>query len=102
MHRRSDYVQFFAKAKGWALPVYAECRSHLPDMPSQMLRLSSAVPHLYLGLLPDGTRRSSTYVNVPDVLRPSPLNFIYRSLSGSVQTLDGNGISLSFLDFDAY
>lgn len=102
MHRRPDCAQFFAKAKGWALPAYAECRSDLPDMPSQMLRLSNAAPHLYLGLLPDGTRRSSTYVNVPDVLRPSPLNFIYRSLSGSVQTLEGDGISLSFLDFDAY
>lgn len=108
MHRRADCAQFFAKAKGWALPTYGECRSDLPympdmqDMPSQMLRLSTAVPHLYLGLLPDGSRRSSTYVNVPDVLRPSPLNFIYRSLSGSMQTLDGCGISLSFLDFDAY
>ena len=105
MHRRADCAQFFAKAKGWALPTYGECRSdlpYMPDIPSQMLRLSTAVPHLYLGLLPDGSRRSSTYVNVPDVLRPSPLNFIYRSLSGSVQTLDGCGISLSFLDFDAY
>jgi hypothetical protein len=35
-------------------------------------------------------------------LRPSPLNLIYRSLSGRVAQLDPTAIRFTFLDFDAY
>ena len=57
---------------------------------------------LYLGLLPQSERRFTGYPSIPQRLRPSPLNLIYRSLSGRVETLDPARIRFTFLDFDAY
>ncbi|WP_051544785.1 hypothetical protein [Legionella sainthelensi] len=57
---------------------------------------------LYLGIVPDGSCSFRRYYNIPHKLRPSPLNFIYRSLDGSVKQLDHRRIHFSFLDFDAY
>lgn len=57
---------------------------------------------LFLGMIPPIARRSSLYIDIPQALRPSPLNFIYRSLSGRVDSIDADGVFFSFLDFDAY
>lgn len=57
---------------------------------------------LFIGCVPPAWRRPALYVDIPDRLRPSPLNLIYRSLSGRINTIDRDGIFLSFLDFDAY
>ena len=57
---------------------------------------------LFLGLHPSEIPQSRMYVPVPQWLKPSPLNLIYLSLSGAVPALDGNAISFSYLDFDAY
>lgn len=57
---------------------------------------------LYLGLRPDSVGTPAGYVSIPRRLRPSPLNLIYRSLSGRVPQLDAARIHFSFLDFDAY
>jgi hypothetical protein len=35
-------------------------------------------------------------------LRPSPLNLIYRSLSGRVENINPDAVFLNFLDLDAY
>lgn len=101
-HRGRDCTQFFAKAKGWALPVYAECECDFPIEPSLVRRPIWLAPRLFLGLFPTGSRRHSTYVQIPQSLRPSPLNFIYRALSCADPSLDEHGLNLSFLDFDAY
>jgi GNAT superfamily N-acetyltransferase len=61
-----------------------------------------APARLYLGLVPDAERRFTGYPTIPARLRPSPLNLIYRSLSGRVAQLDPAAIRFSFLDFDAY
>ncbi|RFP11909.1 MULTISPECIES: GNAT family N-acetyltransferase [unclassified Duganella] len=61
-----------------------------------------APARLYLGLVPDSERRFTGYPTIPARLRPSPLNLIYRSLSGRVAALDPAAIRFSFLDFDAY
>ncbi|OFA02589.1 GNAT family N-acetyltransferase [Duganella sp. HH101] len=61
-----------------------------------------APARLFLGLVPDSERRYTGYPSIPQRLRPSPLNLIYRSLSGRVAQLDPAAIRFSFLDFDAY
>ncbi|MYM99088.1 GNAT family N-acetyltransferase, partial [Rugamonas sp. FT81W] len=61
-----------------------------------------APARLFLGLVPDNERRFTGYPSIPQRLRPSPLNLIYRSLSGRVAQLDPAAIRFSFLDFDAY
>ena len=57
---------------------------------------------LFIGTVPPGWLRFSLYMNIPNWLRPSPLNLIYRSLSGRVEKLDPDSIFISFVDFDAY
>lgn len=58
---------------------------------------------LFLGLLPEGSCRFNTYLPIPERLKPSPLNFIYKPLSDAAPAkLARNEIILGFHDFDAY
>lgn len=57
---------------------------------------------LFLGLLPMGAHRFRLAMNIPQRLRPSPLNFIYRPLQTASESLDPTNIICSFVDFDAY
>lgn len=57
---------------------------------------------LFLGLLPEGTHKRLFSTNIPRKLRPSPLNFIYRSLQQAQEIPDQSNIICSFIDFDAY
>ncbi|HEB52541.1 MAG TPA: GNAT family N-acetyltransferase [bacterium] len=57
---------------------------------------------LFLGLLPDGSGGLRGYLDIPRRFRPSPLNLIYRSLSGRVAAIEPGSVFLTFADFDAY
>ncbi|MDO9482795.1 MAG: GNAT family N-acetyltransferase [Hydrogenophaga sp.] len=57
---------------------------------------------LFIGRVPASAQRLALYVDIPQRLRPSPLNLIYRSFSGRVETIDLDAVFLHFLDFDAY
>lgn len=98
-------VQVYARGVGNLVQAYAEVPRHRLD-PSAVKaaggreRLSPF--RLYLGLEPGNSRAGGAYVDIPRRLRPSPLNFIYRPLATSVQTLDRDDVSFSFIDFDAY
>jgi hypothetical protein len=57
---------------------------------------------LLIGLAPDANASWWNYASIPQRLRPSPLNLIYRSFVPRVSALDPSRIQFSFLDFDAY
>lgn len=57
---------------------------------------------LFLGLLPRSGWRNRRYVAIPDRLKPSPLNLIFRDIGGIHGNLRQNEAMISFLDFDAY
>lgn len=57
---------------------------------------------LFLGRVPAAWQRPAFYADIPNRLRPSPLNLIYRSLSGRVESINQDAVFLNFLDFDAY
>lgn len=57
---------------------------------------------LFLGQVPSTWQRHAFYVDIPKRLRPSPLNLIYRSLTGRVKAIDSGAVFLGFIDFDAY
>ncbi len=44
----------------------------------------------------------SLYFNVPERFRPSPLNFIFKDLTGENRTLKYENVRFTALDFDAY
>lgn len=93
--------RFYARAFGPWVHSYAEL-----DLPAEVARKAGSAPvspfRLYIGLMPDEAKRSGAYVSIPQRLRPSPLNLIYRSLATPGSRLDQTRISFSFLDFDAY
>ena len=99
--RRGPSWQFQAAAFGNAIHAYAQ----LPLAADSTLTetgTSLSPLRLYLGLMPDHLRASGLYVSIPDRLRPSPLNLIFRSLATPGKQLDPALINFSFLDFDAY
>ncbi len=57
---------------------------------------------LHLGLIPKGCGSTIGHVNIPDVLRPSPLNLIHLDLRDDQRKLSPDRILFTFLDFDAY
>jgi hypothetical protein len=57
---------------------------------------------LFIGMIPTVAKRHSLFFDIPRALRPSPLNLIYRSLSGRVDSIDTDHVFFNFLDFDAY
>ena len=93
---------FFARGKGLWLPAYAEVefKHSLVDTPG--LTVHPLAPRLYLGLVPDGKAKFSGFIDIPQRLWPSPLNFIYRSLADAPKRIDPQGLLVSFLDFDAF
>ena len=105
MDANEKCLKLYASTMGQALLAYAELampdETPLCDGIDKYSKLRSPL-RLYLGLSPTGTIKSNTYLNIPSRLRPSPLNFIYRSLSKSAQRLEPGTISMSFVDFDAY
>lgn len=66
-------------------------------------KASSISPlRLFLGQVPSAWQRRALYMDIPKRLRPSPLNLIYRSLTGRVKAIDPDAVFLGFIDFDAY
>jgi len=57
---------------------------------------------LFLGLFPKDSVSFSGYFDLPERLKPSPLNLIYKPLNTQIQTLDPNRVIFGFQDFDAY
>lgn len=85
-------------------------RTHLPvtdclallsaNLPDQG---PSPRPSLYIGLDPRLTLERQLFLPVPQGLRPSPLNLIYRPLSPRAPArLNPREVAISFLDFDPY
>jgi GNAT superfamily N-acetyltransferase len=57
---------------------------------------------LFMGIVPPDEQRFALDLSIPMRFRPSPLNLIYRSLSGKLASLNPNRVRFTFLDFDAY
>lgn len=59
--------------------------------------------HLHLGLRPDRlARKRGLWFDVPQRLRSSPLNMIFRALQQDIESPDPGAILLGQLDFDAF
>ncbi len=59
------------------------------------------LPRVFLGLIPNFAF-PSTYMTIPDKLKPSPLNLVYKNLNDESDYLDPSGCFINFLDFDAF
>ena len=100
--RSGPQWQFHAAALGGGrVPAYAE----LPAAGLDLAPRSDPAPlalRLFVGLSPDSASNYWNYLSIPQRLRPSPLNLIWRSFKPGAKALDASAIRFSFLDFDAY
>lgn len=89
-----------AAAFGKLVPAYAE----LPLLPGFQVRAAAGLSplRLFLGLVPHDAGGLARYAEIPQRMRPSPLNLIFRSLTAAPVKLEAGHIAFSFLDFDAY
>jgi len=103
--RHGDLWQFHAPAMP-LVHAYAEVAAASLPPAIALPEAGAAAPatlRLFLGLRPDADGGYGRYVNIPQRLRPSPLNLIWLPLAGSDQgRLAPEAIDFSFLDFDAY
>lgn len=61
----------------------------------------SILPKLFVGLIPK-KKTNFLSLDLPNFLRPSPLNFLYKDLSGNNNKIEKEKCFFSFLDFDAF
>jgi hypothetical protein len=99
----NDIASFVAPTTNPAVMAWTErpadpCWSLIPGRKRIHLR-----PRVFIGLVPPIAARANAYVDIPDRLRPVPLNFIYKPLSNNVPArLDAAKMFFDFLDFDAF
>jgi GNAT superfamily N-acetyltransferase len=60
----------------------------------------SVVRKVWIGLDPDMRWVASPYINIPMRFRPSPLNLIWRDLTGKARLLDPATVRFQAMDFD--
>jgi len=58
--------------------------------------------NLFIGALPNCEKNFRFFIDIPNFLKPSPLNLIYKNLTNDNQKLDQNEIFITFMDFDAF
>jgi hypothetical protein len=85
---------------------YKMVRAYTPFYPASICKAKNSKQgfsvKLFIGLLPEGACSYKFYIDIPEKLKPSPLNLIYKNLGSSVESLDPKSIMLGFHDFDAY
>ena len=58
------------------------------------------LPNLFLGLLPQKIK--TLHFKIPEIIKPSPLNFLYKDISQKKLNLTKDNCYFTYLDFDAY
>ncbi len=99
---RGGQIQFHTAAKGIFLSAIAEFPSNFSTNITLHTDHFLSPFRLFIGLVPTGACHFKGYASIPKTLRPSPLNFIYRSLNSSTEAIEQGLINFTFLDFDAY
>lgn len=95
----AGFTDLYAKTDRKSIVAWGELPLAIHNVESKAPNILA--PRLFLGLSPRmGTRRRVS-LNIPNRLRPSPLNFIIRMLKNR-DVIDKDFVSFSFVDFDAY
>ncbi len=93
-------VGFYSATNVPFLSTFAECCLDFPV--EDTAKTSMITPKLFIGLLPGERCKYKIYKSIPQCLKPSPLNLIYRNLQHCDSIIEADNVLFSFLDFDAY
>ncbi len=104
-------ASYFGTSREGVVDVHADAQkagvlAYLTTVPAA---LGSALPpaprlkplRMWIGIDPH-LEKSGLLAPLPDKLKPSPLNLIYRDLTNKARTLDRAALRFTLLDFDAY
>lgn len=100
--KKDQFIKVYASTGKFSISVVAEIlfvdniQKSLP-----IISYKQFLPKLFIGLIPR-YKFSSRYFKIPQKLKPSPLNLIYKDLSGKNRKIDPNSCFINFLDFDAF
>jgi GNAT superfamily N-acetyltransferase len=98
--RHGEVQDVLARVSRWGL---STCLDRIPAHLAEALTPARVVSPFRLTIgLDRSARRRGVLVRVPDRLKPSPLNLIFRDLSGNQRTLDAAHVRWTLFDFDAY
>lgn len=106
---------YFGTPRDGVVDVHADAQKAgvLAYMTSVPASVAASLPHalpaaprlkplrMWIGIDPHLVK-SGVLAPLPDKLKPSPLNLIYRDLTGKARTLDRAALRFTLLDFDAY
>lgn len=95
-------LRLYARSVNRLLPAYAELRAGGLPVPHGAHAGFESPLRAYIGLQPDARANYWNYISIPQRLRPSPLNLIFRPLGERQLALDPRRIEFTFLDFDAF
>jgi GNAT superfamily N-acetyltransferase len=105
-NRMSISVDAMGFASFTAPADYKIVRAYAPFYPASICQANKSKTsfgvRLFIGLLPDGVSSFRSFFDIPDRLKPSPLNLIYKNLGSTTGILNPKTIMLGFHDFDAY
>ena len=76
--------------------------SSLKPLPDNNVSLGFRPIKLWIGIDPSINWNRSLYFNIPDSMRPSPLNLIFKDLTLANRKLEKSKICFNAFDFDAY
>lgn len=93
--------KFYTKSISKFIPVYTELHSDV--LPSSVSKDHPLSPiRLFIGLVPGNSVYFKRSFSIPNRLKPSPLNFLFKPLNQENIKLNKGTVFFSFLDFDAY
>ncbi len=81
--------------------VFSYLKDNNYDLIFDKKKINLFLPSLFIGLIPEYDNKN-LFFSIPDILKPSPLNFLYKDVSGNNNNIDEKKCFFSYLDFDAY
>ncbi len=96
----SNNQSVYSKTNFPFINAYSPLIFYEKNIDKNFLQKEPLKPIVYLGLIKDFKKTSFLY-NLPEFLKPSPLNFVYKFFKSNY-ILDPNEIFFTFLDFDAF
>jgi GNAT superfamily N-acetyltransferase len=105
------HARYFSRTRGEHVDIFADAQkagilAYMATVPASLAGDIPAAPRtrpmrMWIGIDPK-LGKHGVLAPLPDRLKPSPLNLIFRDLSGGTRTLSRDNLRFTLLDFDAY
>lgn len=95
-----DHITLYSKRSQFGARYVLGQLTGVAAPPSVPQEASSPLGHVWIGLDPGMQFSGRPYLNVPMQLRPSPLNLIFKDLTGADRRLSPTAVRFQAMDFD--